>query len=60
MNYQFNSLDEIINEFQLMELVNVMVRIVRAGERKTTNNNLNLKEYIAKRKETEKYNLNKS
>ena len=26
-NYQFNSLDEIINEFQLMELVHVMVRI---------------------------------
>ena len=47
-NYQFNSLDEIINEFQLMELVNVMVRIVHAGDIKTTNNNLTLKEYIAK------------
>ena len=31
-NYQFSSLDEIINEFQLMELVNVMLRIVHAGE----------------------------
>ena len=46
-NYQFNSLDEIINEFQLMELVNVMVRIVHAGDIKTTNNNLTLKEYVA-------------
>ena len=46
-NYQFNSLDEIINEFQFMELVNVMVRIVHAGDIKTTNNNLTLKEYIA-------------
>ena len=44
-NYQFNSLDEIINEFQFMELVNVMVRIVHAGDIKTTNNNLTLKEY---------------
>ena len=40
-NYQFNSLDEIINEFQLL------VRIVYAGDIKTTNNNLTLKEYIA-------------
>ena len=30
-----------------MELVNVMVRIAHAGEIKTTNNNLTLKEYIA-------------
>ena len=30
-----------------MKLVNVMFRIVCAGEIKTTNNNLTLKEYIA-------------
>ena len=30
-----------------MELVNVMVRILHAGDIKTTNNNLTLKEYIA-------------
>ena len=46
-NYQFDSLDKIIKEFQLMELVNVMVRIVHAGKVKSTNNNLTLKEYIA-------------
>ena len=46
-NYQFNSLHEIIEEPQLMELVNVIVRIVHAGEIKTTNNNLTLKEYVA-------------
>ena len=40
-NYQFNSFDEIINEFQLL------VRIVHGGDIKTTSNNLTLKEYIA-------------
>ena len=36
-----------MKEFQLMELVIVMVRIVHAGKVKSTNNNLTLKEYIA-------------
>ena len=45
--YQFNSLDEVTNEFQLIDLVNVIVRIFHTGDIKTTNNNLTLKEYIA-------------
>ena len=42
-----NSLDEIDDEFRLVKLVNVMVRIVYAGDIKMTNNNLTLKEYIS-------------
>ena len=44
--YKFNALDKTINEFQLWELVNIMVRIVHAEDIKTTNNNLTLKECI--------------
>ena len=45
--YQFNALNESINEFEFMELVNVMVRIFHAKDLKMTNNNLTLKENIA-------------
>ena len=40
-------MDEVINEFQLMDLVNLRVRILHTGDIKTTNNNLTLKKYIA-------------
>ena len=40
-------MDEIDDEFRLVKVVNVMVRIVYAGDIKMTNNNLTLKEYIS-------------
>ena len=40
-------MDEAINEFQLMDAVKLMIRIVHTGNIKTTNSNLIFKEYFA-------------
>ena len=47
-NYQFDFIDEVINKLWLMDLVNAMVRIVYTEDIMAANNNLILKEYIAK------------